>query len=280
MNIPDLSRIFSVPLGKKTSLTLRTFSVMVLTAVLLGIWIISREGKKKGYPSELLSDLMFWVLLGGIIGARLLYVFTHLSWYMSHPQFIPAIWEGGISLHGAILGGMISFLLYCRAKKLSPWELGDIFTLPIPLGAAIGRIGCFVNPYDDFGNLCSPHEFPSFLSPLLCMHFYWDPEGVYRLPWPLIDGLVQLLNFFLLIWLYRKKILGTGEYFFFYIILHSFERFILEIWRNENMGGSSYTVLGNITLFQMSAPFIILTCLAVVVIRHFLLQSAQLAKKK
>ncbi len=280
MHIPDYSRIFSVSIpGTQYSFTLRTFSVLILAGVLVGIWMISREARKRGYSPETISDLMFWTLLGGILGTRLMYVLSHPSDFIANPAAIPAIWTGGISFHGAVLGGMIAFLWYCRAKKISPWELGDIFILPVPLGAAIGRIGCFLNPYDDFGNTCNPDSFPSWLSPILCMHFFWDPEGINRLPWQLMDGLAQLLNFGLLLWLFRRRTLETGEYFFFYIILQSFERFILEQWRNGNLGGSSYVVVGNLTLFQLLAPFIILAALAVVLIRSYMIRWAQLGKK-
>jgi len=255
--------------------TLRSFSVFILLGVLAGMFLITQQGKKRGFPDEMLSDLLFWTILGGIVGTRIGFVVTNPGYYAEHPLESLMIWKGGLSLHGAIFGGMLAFLLYCWRKKISPWKLGDLFTVAIPLGAAIGRIGCLLNERDDYGIHCKPETLPSWL----CVHYPWDVEGSFRYPWPALETLVHIPTFVIFYWLYTRKKGREGEFFFYYLIVYSIERFFLEYLR----WGETAVVLANkITVAQaFSIPIIGVSLLTIFLRRRAIsLAAAQQKKKK
>ncbi len=261
--LPVLLRVGPFHIGGFTAgpFVLRSFSVFVLLGVLAGMFLISRLGKKRGFSDEMLSDLLFWTVLGGIVGTRVGFVVTNPGYYLGHPLESLMIWKGGLSLHGAIFGGMLAFLLYCWRKKVSPWGLGDLFTVAIPLGAAIGRIGCLLNERDDYGILCNPEKLP----PWVCVHYPWDVEGSFRYPWPAFETLVHIPTFVIFYWLYTNKKGREGEFFFYYLIVYSIERFLLEYLR----WGETAVVLANrITVAQVFSILIVGASLLTIFLRQ------------
>src|SRR6266571_6628493 len=120
---------------------------MVALGFLLGLWTASRRGLREGVPAERIIDLGPWLILGSIVGARILYVTSY--W---HEQFAgKPIWEifmvqhGGVVYYGGLFGASLAFILYCRVKTLPLWKGADILAPSIALGHALGRIGCLFN---------------------------------------------------------------------------------------------------------------------------------------
>lgn len=96
---------------------LRSYGVIVALSFLLGLWLSTKEAKRKGLDPGLIQDFAFYALLGGIIGARIYYVlFSNLAYFLQKPWEIVAIWHGGLGIIGALLGGFLTTLWYCRKK--------------------------------------------------------------------------------------------------------------------------------------------------------------------
>ena len=93
------------------------YSVIILLAILVGSYVFFRKAKKEGYDENFYTNLVFYGIIIGILGARLYYVIFNLDYYLSNPFQILAIWNGGLAIHGGILAGLIWFIYYCKKHK-------------------------------------------------------------------------------------------------------------------------------------------------------------------
>ena len=113
------------------------------------IWHAGRWAIGRGLTPitrQQLEDLIFWGMLGAILGGRLGYVlFYKPAEYLANPAGILAIWQGGMSFHGGLLGVILVLVLYARSRKLSLWAVGDLAAITVPLALGAGRIGNFIN---------------------------------------------------------------------------------------------------------------------------------------
>lgn len=110
-----------------------------------GLLLLMRFGKKRGLDQDHLLNLFFWIMFAAMLGGRVFEVLVYNpAYYFARPAEIVKFWAGGMSSFGGILGALVAFLIYIRAKKL-PWmEYADALIYPLPLGLGIGRIGCFL----------------------------------------------------------------------------------------------------------------------------------------
>jgi phosphatidylglycerol:prolipoprotein diacylglycerol transferase len=149
----------------------------VLAGLLLSLFIAERDRIKK----DLILDLSFWLIIGGILGARIYEVLLEWSYYKENLIQIPQIWQGGLAIHGTIIGGLITLLIFSRIKSLNFWRLSAICVPGLALGQAIGRWGNYFNQelfgkpsdlpwsipihplYRPLEHLASPYFHPSFL---------------------------------------------------------------------------------------------------------------------
>jgi phosphatidylglycerol:prolipoprotein diacylglycerol transferase len=135
---------------------LHTYGVCIVMGFLLGMFVVHREAQRQGEYVEDVLDFAFWALLGGMAGARI--VFIAVNWHQyfvtnfwdkvdvfgftfNMPAFL-VIWKGGLVFYGAALGGLIAFLLFARARKLPVLKLADILIVGLPLAQVFGRLGC------------------------------------------------------------------------------------------------------------------------------------------
>ena len=132
-------------LGIKGPLPLHTYGVLIVIGFLLAMYVAWREAKRQGQYTEEVLDFAFWALLGGMIGARVVFIIVNWHDYVANPIKIVKIWEGGLVLYGAALGGFVSYLLYARKHKILGVEqlkLADMMVVGLPLAASFGRLGC------------------------------------------------------------------------------------------------------------------------------------------
>lgn len=120
-------------------------AVFTALAVVVGVWLAGRLARRRGISTDLVSGVATWAIVGGIVGARLFHVLDHLPFYMQNPVSIVAVWEGGIAVYGAFIGGVL-------AGGIAAWRArahaGSCWTLPhrqCSSGQAIGRCGCLCN---------------------------------------------------------------------------------------------------------------------------------------
>lgn len=200
----------------------RWYSVIVLTATAVGIWLAAREAERKGFNKELVYDLALWIVPAGIIGARLFHVIDHWSdEFAANPVRILYIWEGGLAIWGGVAGGVLAAALFAWKRG---WRFPIILDVAAPglvLAQAIGRIACVITG-DAMGKPTNgPFGF-AYTSP----HAMVPKLGVYYTPMPVYE-LIANLGIFAILWQLRKRNLPDGLLFLIYLSLYSVERFFL-----------------------------------------------------
>ncbi len=127
-------------------ITLRSYGVMVALGVLAGVWWAKGEFRRRKLSDDLLYDAALAAIALGLVGARLLYVALNWSIYRTNLSAIPMIWlDGGLSFHGAVLGGVIGVGWVCRRYRVPFAKVADAGAPSLALGHIFGRIGCFLN---------------------------------------------------------------------------------------------------------------------------------------
>jgi phosphatidylglycerol:prolipoprotein diacylglycerol transferase len=124
---------------------LRWYGLLIALAVLLGLVLATRLGKARGIEPALISDLLPLLVLGAVVGARTYYVLLEWRQYSGRWLEMFAVWQGGIAIHGALIGGTITLIIFCRWKRQPFWPLLDVLVPAVALGQAIGRWGNFFN---------------------------------------------------------------------------------------------------------------------------------------
>jgi phosphatidylglycerol---prolipoprotein diacylglyceryl transferase len=179
-------------------IALRWYGLLIAIAVLLGLSLATRLGRARGIEPSLIADLLPLLVLGAVLGARLYYVLLEWRQYGGNWLDALAIWRGGIAIHGALLGGSLAAVLFCRWRKQPFWPLLDVLVPAVALGQAIGRWGNFFNseafglPTDLPWKLFIPLAFrPSeFLD-----QAYFHPTFLYESIWNLGVCILLLLLF-------------------------------------------------------------------------------------
>lgn len=119
--------------------------IFTAVAVAVAIWFAGYLGVKKGISQDTVYNVAGWGVVGGIIGARLFHIADHLDFYFANPLLIPMVWEGGIAVYGAFIGGIVGGGIAAWRSHLDPWPLLDIAAPAMLVGQAIGRLGCLSN---------------------------------------------------------------------------------------------------------------------------------------
>ena len=221
------------PLGP---IYIRFYGIILMLGALAGAWLATREAKRRGHEPEIVWDLLTYLLVGGIIGARIWHILTPppssgvtAGWYLTHPLDAMAIWKGGLGIPGAVIGGAIVLYFYTRRHKLSFAEWTDIASPGLALGQALGRWGNYFNQ-ELYG---SPTNLPwkISISPEHRLPEYANVE--YYHPLFLYESIWNLGNMFFLLWVSRRYAdrLKDGDIFLMYLIIYPIGRFLLDFLR-------------------------------------------------
>lgn len=213
-------------------LTIYWYGLIIMTGILLGLWLATRESVRQGLPKDTFSDLLFIVLPVAIISARLYYVTFEWTYYSQNPSQIFAIWEGGIAIHGALLGSYIAGYIFSKRKKISFLKLADIAAPSIVLGQAIGRWGNFMNQEAHGREVSRAFLEQLYLPDVIINQMYID--GQYYHPTFLYESVWSTIIFGLLLYARRKRLV-EGELFFSYLVLYSIGRFFIEGMRTDSL---------------------------------------------
>lgn len=213
---------------------------------LLALFLIIKEAKQRGIEKNLFYDIYLWVLVGAIIGARVLYCLTNIDFFLEHPLEIIKIQHGGLSWFGGFIFGLISFFLVTLRYKKNFFELADICFPYVALAQAIGRIGCFLNGCC-YGNITD--FIISVQSPL-------SLEAVH--PTQLYSSLSLFLIFIILKIYQKARKVFNGEIFCLYLFLAGVERFLSEFLRGDTIPTNFF----GLTLYQIFSLIWILAALS------------------
>lgn len=207
------------------------YGVLIAIGFLLTVWVAKRDAEKMGMPGDKIVDLGFWSLLVGMVGARILYVFTRFDYYTAHPLEMFYVWEGGLVFFGGPLLCIPFFIWYTKKHNLPRWKVLDIAAVGVPLAHAFGRLGC-LSAGCCYGKPTGGNWGIKLYSDLVEPHM----QGVYLHPTQIYESVSMLLLFFALRRLeFRRKF--EGQVMFVYLIAYSIIRSIIEIFRGDSIRG-------------------------------------------
>jgi len=236
-------------------LHVRWYGLLIAGAILAGIpWLLVRA-KQRGLHPQQADAVAWWSVLGGIVGARLVYVLQNLDVFSVQPWSVLAIQDGGLSIHGALVGGAIVAALAAHRYKIEFWKLSDAAAPPILAGMILGRLGNFFNA-ELFGpptSVAWKMFVPVGSRPLeLLESAFYHPTFLYD---ALLNGLVLVL-----LLKTQKTTIFAGELFLRLIAGIALTRFIVEFWRLGETAalGLSSAQLVSILLFGITVMLILI----------------------
>nr|WP_243722103.1 prolipoprotein diacylglyceryl transferase [Macrococcus goetzii] len=239
---------------------IRWYGVIIAVGILLGYLLAQRETEKKNFPENTLIDIVISSVISGIICARIYYVAFEWSYYKEHLSEIPMIMNGGIAIHGGLIGALGMAYFLTRKKHVSFFQLGDIAAPSIILGQAIGRWGNFMNQEAHGGEVSR-----SFLEQLHIPEFIINNmkiDGSYYHPTFLYESIWNFTGFVILLLL--RKHLKIGQTLLSYWIWYSIGRFFIEGMRTDSL-----MLTEHLRIAQMISITIIIAALAIWIYRNF-----------
>jgi phosphatidylglycerol:prolipoprotein diacylglycerol transferase len=218
------------------------YGIILMVGALVAAFLAERETRRRGLSGEVVWDALIWVLIGGIVGARLWHVFTPppsmveqgitTAYYLTHPLDLINTRAGGVGIPGAIIGGGLALYLFTRRRKMSFGTWADIAAPALAMGQAIGRWGNFVNQ-EVYG---APTNLPWAISidPAHRLPEYVDIAHYH--PLFLYESLWNLANMGFLLWLSRRygERLKQGDIFLTYLVVYPIGRFWMEFLRLDS----------------------------------------------
>jgi phosphatidylglycerol:prolipoprotein diacylglycerol transferase len=208
------------------------YGVIIGSGLALALYLAIREGNKRGLPKETFADLMIWAIPIAIISARIYYVLFEWGYYSKHLSEARQMWPGGIAIHGALIGSILTVIFFARLKGTSFWKITDIAAPSLILGQAIGRWGNFMNQEAHGGEVSRTFlenlHLPDFIINQMYIHgSYYHPTFLYESVWDFVG--------FILLVLLRRVNLRRGELFLSYLIWYSIGRFFIEGMRTDSL---------------------------------------------
>jgi phosphatidylglycerol:prolipoprotein diacylglycerol transferase len=246
------------------------YGILIMAGVIAAAFLAQAEAKRRGMNSDIVWDALFWVVLAGIVGARIWHILTPppsmveqgitTKWYLTHPLDMINIRNGGLGIPGAVIGGGLALWIFCRRKKISFLTWADVVAPGVALAQAIGRWGNFFNQ-ELYGK---PTNLPwkIYIDPAHRVQGYENYS--YFQPLFLYASLWNVLNMAILLWLARRyeNWLKPGDLFMIYAIMYSIGRFSLDFLRVDA------SLVGGININQTFVIFIALVAGVLLYFNH------------
>jgi len=200
---------------------------MMALAFLAGLVTATRRARLVNVHADIIADVTLWLMVGGIVGARVVYVTTYWKTQFAGLPFseVFMVQHGGLVYYGGLIGSTIAGLTYLTLKKAPVWKIADILAPSIALGCVFGRIGCLLNGCC-YGYAC---DLP------WAIHFPagHETEGRAVHPTELYDALLNLVLYLGLAWLFRHRRTFDGKILAIYFMVYAFFRSIAEHFRGD-----------------------------------------------
>ena len=239
-------------------LSIRWYGVGYAVAFLFGGWLSVRHLAARGIPRRVTERVTFWTIIAGLLGARLYFVAQNQPvWYLTHPQHLLAVWEGGMAFFGAVFAGVAALLFWSWRLRLDFWMLLDAGVLFAAAGQPIGRIGNVMN-----GEILGP------VSSLPWAIRYTNQEsmaphlGVAYQPANAYEGLATLCILAVLL-LLRRRGVAAGVLGLTYLVLYPISQLVVFYWRTD---AETPVVLLGLKQAQLTALFVLIVVVPVLVL--------------
>ena len=248
------------------------YGILISLSVILAVYMVYRQAKKQGIDTDSMLDYALLTVPFSILCARIYYVAFEWEHYADNPISALYIWQGGIAIYGAIIGGVIATLIFAKWKKISFWTLADLVAPGLVLGQAIGRWGNFFNQ-EAYGQLITDEAMQFFPYAV-----YIERYGQWHQATFFYESMACLVIFaFLLIYRAKAKKAPAGNLFLWYWVLYGIERFFVEGLRTDSLyifkGGLP---IGNLIFFPAGlrvsqvVSLIMVIAFGIILIKRFL----------
>ena len=213
--------------------TIYWYSFLILVAVIIGYQIVVSYSKKISYKTNEIMDMVLYLVIFSIIGARAYYVIFNFSLYQDDLLSIFMIWKGGLAIYGGIIAGILYIFYYCKKKNLDFIRVLDIYSLSLLLGQAIGRWGNFFNR-EAYGGKTTLEALQSLHLPKFIIDGMYI-DGFYRQPTFLYESIWCLIGVFFLLRIRKRYTNQVGRQVSFYLIWYGIGRFFIEGLRSDSL---------------------------------------------
>ena len=242
-NFGDFMNQIAIDLG---FIQIYWYSLCILLGVILGFLVAYLELKRLNMSKEYFFNMIFYALIFGFLGARLYYVLFNLDYYLSNIGEILAVWHGGLAIHGGIIAGILTIILYSKKNNKKFLEIVkylDIGALSIIVGQIVGRWGNFFNQeahgYATTRMFLEKIKIPNFIIEGMTI------DGIVYHPTFLYESILNLVGFIILLLLRKNKNLKIGMLLSLYLIWYSLVRFFIESMRTDSL------MLGSLKIAQV-----------------------------
>jgi phosphatidylglycerol:prolipoprotein diacylglycerol transferase len=230
-----------------------SFSLMLITAFLVGMWIARKRAPKFGFDPAKISDASMLVLFAGVIGARLFFILQELPYYLAHKDQLFSLQFEGLTSFGSLVFGLGVYWWFAHRQKRQLRDVLDVIAPSALIGQGIGRIGCLLNGCC-YGVVCAK-DYP------LAVHI--DQSTILHVPAQLYDTIMCFAAFGLLLWIEKKRKLHGGQVTALFLLFYGLSRFIYEFWRAGTdaqvaQGAASSTYMGNLPITQAQAVALVM----------------------
>lgn len=202
-------------------LQIRYYGVLFALAFLIGYLILRKLAKEKKLDLDLIDDYFIYIFFGIVLGARLGEIlFYEPGYYFSKPAEMLYIWHGGLSSHGAFIGGILATLLFCKIHKVRFYKIADLIVIPVALGSVFIRIGNFING-----------EIVGRITDVPWAVKFDGYEGL-RHPSQIYEAVMNFSVFLILLGIRKLKDIPEGFVFWSFVFIYSFFRFFVEFFKD------------------------------------------------
>ena len=235
---------------------IRWYSVFILIAFFSATYLIEKEAKRFDIDKNFIFNLLFWTLIFGIIGARIYYVIFEWEYYNNNIGEIIKIWNGGLAIHGGIIAGLLTILIYTKKYKQRTVRYLDFIVVGLIIGQAIGRWGNFFNS--------EAHGIATSLEHLKKLHIPdfiikgMKINGVYYTPTFLYESIFCLIGFIIICLIRRNKYTKVGTPTALYLIIYGIIRFFIERSRTDALMFCGFKIASIVSVIMIIIGIIML----------------------
>ena len=235
---------------------IRWYSVFILIAFFIATYLIEKEAKRFDIDKNFIFNLLFWTLIFGIIGARIYYVMFDWEYYSNNIGEIIKIWNGGLAIHGGIIAGLLTILIYTKKYKQRTVRYLDFIVVGLLIGQAIGRWGNFFNS--------EAHGIATSLEHLKKLHIPnfiikgMKINGVYYTPTFLYESIFCLIGFIIICLIRRNKYIKVGTPTALYLIIYGIIRFFIERSRTDALMFCGFKIASIVSVIMIIIGIIML----------------------
>lgn len=234
------------------------YSIFIFIALLVACAVIYKEAKKRGIDEDTLINMTFGTVIFGIIGARLYYVLFNLPYYSKNVIEIFEIWNGGLAIHGGIIFGLLSIIIFCKKRNMNIMRMLDIIVVGLIIGQAIGRWGNFFNS-EAYGAITTLEKLQSQGIPQFIIDGMYI-LGEYRQPTFFYESVGCIFGFLAMLIIRFGKYLKRGNLTAFYLVWYGILRFLIEGLRTDSL------MLGPIKMAQAVSLLFVLIGIIIFII--------------